>query len=234
MMHIRQFVTQSMGLLQKWLSGSISGSDLPKIECSRFYSPSLDFDVIDKQPITRSIGMQRSSHSPVIATTQSGAVLVISLIFLLLLSLVGVTGSQMTSMEEKMSGNSKNHNLAFQAAESALLAGEAATATLLPALCYPYTKNQPQDIPGIVANINWSDNNDTKIQTYNGGSLKDVKQPPRYVIFCNIPGQGKKSGPGEVGVSKSSSSSKWYLITARGYGGTANSVVTLQSVYQRK
>ena len=56
--------------------------------------------------------------------TETGAVLVVSLLFLLVLTLIGLTGMQVTSLEEKMSGNMRDRNLAFQAAESALRAGE--------------------------------------------------------------------------------------------------------------
>ena len=48
---------------------------------------------------------------------QSGVVLPISMIMLLLLTLIGITGSHVTGLEEKMAGNSRNYNLAFQAAE---------------------------------------------------------------------------------------------------------------------
>ncbi|MDO9107003.1 MAG: PilX N-terminal domain-containing pilus assembly protein [Methylovulum sp.] len=51
---------------------------------------------------------------------QSGAVMAISLIMLLLLTLIGITGSQVTGLSEKMSGNMRDRNIAFQAAESAL------------------------------------------------------------------------------------------------------------------
>lgn len=51
---------------------------------------------------------------------QSGVVLVISLIMLLALTLIGVTSSNVTGLEEKMAANSKDVNLAFQAAEAAL------------------------------------------------------------------------------------------------------------------
>jgi len=51
---------------------------------------------------------------------QSGVVLVISLIMLLLLTMIGVTSMQVTALEEKMAGNSKDKNTAFQAAEAAL------------------------------------------------------------------------------------------------------------------
>ncbi|MCF6251350.1 MAG: PilX N-terminal domain-containing pilus assembly protein [Methylococcaceae bacterium] len=51
---------------------------------------------------------------------QAGVVLVVSLIMLLLLTLIGVSGMQSTGLEEKMAGNKRNRNLAFQAAEAAL------------------------------------------------------------------------------------------------------------------
>jgi type IV pilus assembly protein PilX len=55
---------------------------------------------------------------------QSGIVLVIGLIMLLLMTLLGVTAMQVTGLEEKMAGNTRNHNVAFQAAESALRIAE--------------------------------------------------------------------------------------------------------------
>jgi type IV pilus assembly protein PilX len=55
---------------------------------------------------------------------QSGAVLVVSLIMLLVMTLIGVTAMRSTTMEEKMAGNSRDHAVAFQAAESALRQGE--------------------------------------------------------------------------------------------------------------
>ncbi|MBZ4202598.1 MAG: pilus assembly protein [Methylovulum sp.] len=51
---------------------------------------------------------------------QQGAVLAISLIMLLLLTLIGVSGSQLAGLEEKMAGNLNEKNIAFQAAEAAL------------------------------------------------------------------------------------------------------------------
>jgi type IV pilus assembly protein PilX len=55
---------------------------------------------------------------------QHGAVLAISLILLFALVVLGIAGSQVTSLEEKMAGNLRQRNLAFQAAESALLDAE--------------------------------------------------------------------------------------------------------------
>lgn len=60
---------------------------------------------------------------------QSGVVLIISLIMLVLLTLIGVTSMQVTGLEEKMAGNMKSNNLAFQSAETALREGEGWLAT---------------------------------------------------------------------------------------------------------
>lgn len=55
---------------------------------------------------------------------QRGAVLIISLIFLLVLTLIGVSAMQGTTMQERMSANMQDRNVAFQASEAALRAGE--------------------------------------------------------------------------------------------------------------
>lgn len=55
---------------------------------------------------------------------QSGIALIISLIILLLLTIIMISALQVTTIEEKMAGNSQNQNIAFQAAESALREAE--------------------------------------------------------------------------------------------------------------
>ncbi len=55
---------------------------------------------------------------------QTGVVLVVSLIMLLLLTLIGITGANVTSLEEKMAGNAQDQNIAFQATESTLIEAE--------------------------------------------------------------------------------------------------------------
>lgn len=60
---------------------------------------------------------------------QQGASLVISLIFLLILSLIGVSSMQGTTMQEKMSGNLRDKYSSFNAAEAGLLEGEEQTST---------------------------------------------------------------------------------------------------------
>ena len=158
------------------------------------------------------------------ARHQAGAVLAISLIILLLLTIIGITAAEVTGLEEKMAGNLRDRNLAFQAAETALREGEKETSSL------------PQcPISSAAAAIGFFAHTDApKIDDGNGsvwftGNAKSysaailasttVVKPPLYIIQCVY------SPPG--------SSSSLYRITARGTGGTTDSVVILQSIYKR-
>lgn len=60
---------------------------------------------------------------------EKGVALIISLIFLLMLSLIAVSSMQGTTIQEKMSGNLRDSYSAFNAAEAALLEGETQSAT---------------------------------------------------------------------------------------------------------
>jgi type IV pilus assembly protein PilX len=55
---------------------------------------------------------------------QQGAALFVSLMMLILITILGVTGVRLVSLEEKMAGNSYDRNLAFQSAEAALIEAE--------------------------------------------------------------------------------------------------------------
>lgn len=51
--------------------------------------------------------------------SQRGAVLYVALVMLILLALIGIIGMQVTGLQEKMSANYRNVNMAFQNAEAA-------------------------------------------------------------------------------------------------------------------
>jgi type IV pilus assembly protein PilX len=59
------------------------------------------------------------------ARSQHGAALVVSLIMLLIMTILALSMSQTTRMHERMAGNSRDYDLAFQAGESALRSAEA-------------------------------------------------------------------------------------------------------------
>ena len=51
---------------------------------------------------------------------QQGSALLVSLIILVVMTLLGLSGMRTSVMEEKMAGNMRDSELAFQAAEAAL------------------------------------------------------------------------------------------------------------------
>ena len=55
---------------------------------------------------------------------QRGAILIIALIMLLLLTIIGLSSMRGTSLQESMAGNMRDSSLALQAAEAALRQGE--------------------------------------------------------------------------------------------------------------
>ncbi len=156
---------------------------------------------------------------------QSGAVLAISLIMLLLLTIVGVTAMQTTGLEEKMAGNMRDRNIAFQAAESALRAGEnILTQATLPDFTATGT-NGLYDINGNPPGTydSWANNT----ATYAAAS-DQAAEDPRYVIqrMANV-ASGDSLDAGAYGQSE------MYRVTARGVGGTATAVAVVQSTYKR-
>lgn len=167
-------------------------------------------------------------------TVQRGSALVIALVFLLLLTLIGVTAMQTTTLQERMSGNVRDRSLAFQAAEAALREAE----TFLGQAALPQFNNtggllQPVQHAGRQAT--WDSHNWAGNSRVYGGALVDedgqnlTAEQPRYVIEelppVQSPGGSARFGAlPEVGV---------YRVTARGVGGTTDAVVILQTTFRR-
>lgn len=59
-----------------------------------------------------------------VAHSQSGAVLYVALIMLVLMALIGIVGMQVTGMQERMAANYRAANIAFQSAENRLRTAE--------------------------------------------------------------------------------------------------------------
>jgi type IV pilus assembly protein PilX len=174
----------------------------------------------------------RSFVSPLTSLqTQTGVVLVISLIILLLLTLIGLSAIQTSALEEKMVGNLRDKSLAFQAAESALRAAELSLPSISSSAYVAagtggfYLDNNatPNPIPSataILKDIFWS-SNPVAISTVTG--LGNGINSPAYIVqklspFCYVP----CALPPQTFTP--------YKITVRATGGTTNTVVILQSI----
>lgn len=167
-----------------------------------------------------------------------GSALIIALVFLLMLTVLGVAGMQGTTQQERMSGNMYNRNLAFQAAETALRAGEnfvdppGKTGTP-PACNRPAATDfngtngllQAQTITGDAGAFWMTWAWDTNSKQLTAGTLAEVAEQPRYVIE-------DISTLDPLCASATPPTKDCYRITARGVGGTADAVVILQSTYK--
>ncbi|SDY37864.1 PilX N-terminal domain-containing pilus assembly protein [Nitrosomonas sp. Nm33] len=162
---------------------------------------------------------------------QRGVVLVTGLIFLVMMTLLGITAIQTTMLEEKMAGNLRDETLALQAAEAALREGEMFLQQItLPEFdgsngLYDH-KNPETQAPNPITWSEWSTSG--RIIT---ATLTGVASQPRYIIEQLIPVPAEKGG--SVQQSATTMISNMYRVTARGVGGTESAVVILQSDYRR-
>jgi type IV pilus assembly protein PilX len=174
---------------------------------------------------------------------QKGFVLIMALVFLALLTIIGVTAMSTTSLEEKMAGNMKDRNLAFQAAETALLAAERWYEIQTTKPVFPDTANglYVTDSTSAVSNwdaVNWS----TSIVTFPctptttsscGSGVAKINTQPKYIIedLGELPEEkGSIVSPTDY-KGKGSTIAR---ITARGTGGTDAAVSMVQSTYARQ
>ena len=127
-------------------------------------------------------------HSPIpprmtTIRNQAGTVLAVALIFLLLLTLIGVTAMQGTTMQERMSGNVRDRNLGFQAAEAALRSAEEYLAGS--AVVGPFNNtNGLYQPPGEGEDDRWDtiDWGSATATRSAGTSLSGLASQPRYII----------------------------------------------------
>lgn len=115
---------------------------------------------------------------------QTGAVLFVSLIILILLSIVGLSTLRTTLTQEKMSANYKQKSQSFQAAESALRVGED---WLDSQTDVPVADSTHLFAANIIDPLNkswwWPNNNDNDTENHGVAvSVTGVAKQPRYAI----------------------------------------------------
>lgn len=167
---------------------------------------------------------------------ERGAVLVISLLLLLVLTLIGLAATRSTTLEERMVANQRDHEVAFQAAEMALRDGESAlqnaspgsfsnTAGLYDSTWYSNNANPWQS-------IDWSASANATIQYE--GTLPDMPSGwtyPRYFIV-DSGATGTVSGQSLAADAPTSGGSIYYVF-AKGWGLSGENSVVLESYFQR-
>ena len=165
-----------------------------------------------------------------LARQQRGVTLIIALIFLAVLALLGATAAQNSVLEERMAGNTRDRDLAFQAAEAALKDAENLSKAFLNAnLGSPGLVDASNCAAPNVAPCYLSHGNDAAYWTstfvWNTANarnptqnLNQVAAQPLYIV--------EKMPNGAGGLET-------YRATARGVGKSTNSVVIVQSVFNK-
>ena len=166
---------------------------------------------------------------------QSGAALIVSLIFLVLLTLIAVTAMQSTILQEHMAGNTRDHMIAFQSAEAATQAAETSLgAGTLPSGTGVYLVPNTSPAAAYTSTHDWDNYNWAgSAATLTGVALSSAASPPQYVIerLTSLPcSAGNQVANAAFGAGTGNG---YFRITARGTGGSANAVVILQETYCR-
>jgi len=170
---------------------------------------------------------------------QSGAVLIVSLVLLLIMTIIGLTGMQTTVLEEKMAGNFRNSNQAFQSAEAALRDSEVwlSAQTTEPAESSTGSNNvwslNATD-PDTSNSEEWWEERDSSWWDTNGISysttLSGISSAPRTIIEYKV----YQSDTLLAGTGSAPSGLTFYQVTSRGTGGNDQAVVLLQSTTMRR
>ncbi len=183
------------------------------------------------------------------ARHQRGLSLVTTVVLMLATLGLGVAVMSVNAMEERMISNTKDRDLALQAAEAALRDGEqdvasnvspstAFTDACASGLCTPPAQ---RDALGALASLpvddarlgfDWTvDGMVRRYGQYTGApAFPSVADQPRYVIekFSYL---GTPAGESVVLGSEPVAPGVGYRITARGVGARPETVVVLQSIY---
>lgn len=168
---------------------------------------------------------------------EKGSVLIVALMFLLLLTIISTSAMRGATMQERMAGNTRDWNIAFQSAEAALREAEAflQVTPVLPEFLDQdgfYQVNSP-DRP-VWTGVAQDDGNGFIAYA---SDLADTAQPPRYFVedLSTVRPAGTET---ETGTPLEDAF--YFRVTAVGYGGAVDAngapaaSVVLSTVYRSR
>lgn len=173
---------------------------------------------------------------------EEGAVLIVGLVMVLLMSVIGISAIRGSNLQESMAGNMRERNLAFQASESALRVGEASVADQVsrPLMTnnqglYNDTYTTPTTSILTFTNANWKDAAKVKVAAL---GLLYVSHEPTYIVEQLDPdigmGAAMEGSAIDLEGMQNTGDITPYRVTARGFGANENAIKTLQTTYNRR
>jgi len=166
---------------------------------------------------------------------QRGAILIVSLILLLIMTVLALTVSQTSRMQERMAGNARDSDLSFQAAEAGLRSAEKflwaqvnqPIACGTPP-CTVYQRDALSTTNLTVQDKAWWASNAQEYGVAGTKEVAEVKEDPRVVIeelgftpYSLTVGKGVPGGR------------TFYRNTARGVGGTEAAQTVIETTFTR-
>jgi type IV pilus assembly protein PilX len=183
--------------------------------------------------------MQRKSLPQGSSFKQQGAVLIVGLVMLLLMTVVGLAAVRGSGLQEAMAGNMRDRNLSFQAAEAGLRAAEA---ELDPTSAFSGANGHFPDLGKTGSTLGMAKTWDKSTWESQGQVASIdlsavVPSGPRYVIERLVMPIGMvAAGDGsgfDVGSMSAVPEPEYYRISSRSTGGTTDSATVLQTVFKR-
>ena len=166
---------------------------------------------------------------------ERGAAMVIALVMLLVLTLLATASARMTILEERMTGNTQDRNIAFQAAEAGLRAGEdEAQVPVLPDFDVNssglYVPAAPGNDP-VWATVDWTSAADVLISAELADAPGMLADAAVSYVVEQLP---RVATPGEsLAADGSVDEATFYRVTSHGVGVGGNATVTLQTTFKR-
>ncbi len=166
---------------------------------------------------------------------QKGAVLIVSLLMLLVMTVLGLAAMQMTRFEERMAGNSRDINVAFQGAEAGLRDAEERLRLLSarPLACVtpPCVVWQSDTLAANKRDLNlgWWTTNAREYGTAGTQEVTDSARDPMVVIE-EI---GEVNDSLTAGHGPAMGVRVFYRVTASSAGAAADTEAVLESTYTR-
>ena len=178
----------------------------------------------------------RSHSAPLNNPKQSGVVMFVALILLLILSLLGVTAARMQTVEERMARNDHNRQISQQAAEAALRAGESGiftgTYSAFGTAAGLYTPLFTTTGPGGPFNpaMDWT--NAANYTPYAGPALTNLPPtvPVPKIVIEVMPPAAVAGNSIAAASLVAPTLVQVFRITAQGVGADNTSTTTLQSI----
>lgn len=183
----------------------------------------------------RSYFRNRAFRAGAPRSRQRGTILVVSLLLLLVMTVLALAASQTTRLQERMAGNSRDLDMAFQSAEAGLREAEFIVDTVVATTGRrPLDCGSPEDCdiiqraPGPIDYIrkddDWWDDNGREYGDDEKQIAEVVEDPITYTeMWADVPDSLTVGRPGGAATA-------YYIHTARSKGGTKTAKTVLQTV----